>query len=156
MNTEILEKPLTYEEERGKPLPSLNHGIIQTNLILQFAQHREYRIVSELTLKIGGKDYTPDLSIYPQRAMDLEHDISKMTELPLSVVEIFSPQQGSQEVMDKVEIYLTQGVKSCWIVSPPLATISIRTADGYRKSFASGVIKDPATGLTADLGAVFA
>ena len=78
-----------------------------------------------------------------------------MTEMPLTVVEIFSPQQGSQDVMEKVDAYLANGVKSVWIVAPPLATITIRTADGHRESFVSDVARDPATGLTADLAAVF-
>jgi len=37
----------------------------------------------------------------------------------------------------------------------PLATITIRTADAHRESFVSGVARDAATGLTADLGALF-
>jgi len=153
--TALVEREISYQEERGKPMPSLNHGIVQMNLGAQFLKSRDYRVVSEVTLHLAGKDYTPDLAIFPQRALDLAHDISKVSEPPLTVVEIFSPQQGYQEVMDKVDAYLANGVKSVWIVSPPLATVSIRTSDGHQESFVSGLAKDPATGLTAELSAVF-
>ena len=51
MSTETLDKPLTYEEERGKPMPSSNHGAIQANLIVEFARQRDFRVYSELTLE---------------------------------------------------------------------------------------------------------
>src|SRR5947209_20628646 len=102
MNTATAVKPLTYEEERGKPMPSLNHGSIQANLICEFARNREFRVVSELTLNIHGTPYTPDVSVYPRAPLDLRRDVARPTDPPLLVVEIFSPQQGTQEVLDKV------------------------------------------------------
>lgn len=155
MSMETLDKPLTYEEERGKPMPSSNHGAIQANLIVEFARHRELRVYSELTLEIEGQHYTPDLSLYPREALDLRHDVIRRTDTPTTVVEIFSPTQGSQSVMEKVDVYFRHGVKSCWIVSPPLHTIKIITADGREETIHSGVAKDPVTELTADLTAAF-
>ncbi|MBI4664157.1 MAG: Uma2 family endonuclease [Verrucomicrobia bacterium] len=155
MNTEVLESPQTYEQERGKPMPSENHGIVQTNLAIELAKHKEYRVISELSLVLNDRPLTPDLSIYPRRPVDFRHDKIRLTDPPLTVVEIWSPTQEPQEVMNKVEAYLQSGVKSCWVVSPPQRTITIYTPDGGLKSFAEGQVKDPATGLTADLEAVF-
>lgn len=155
MSTASIETPLTYEEERGKPMPSLNHGIVQANLIGQFLANRDFRVVSELTLAMPGKPLTPDLSIYPRAPVDLRHDVSRHPDPPLLVVEIFSPQQGTQEVLDKVDAYFAFGVKSCWVVSPPMHSIQILTADGRETVLTSGTAIDPVTGLTADLGAVF-
>ena len=155
MSTATLEGPLSYEEERGKPVPSLNHGAIQTNLAMEFCKNRTYRVVSELTLDISGVRHTPDLSVHPRQALDLRHDVIRATTPPLLTVEIFSPQQGTQEVMDKVDAYFRFGVKSCWIVAPPLRTVRILTADGYEETFHTGTVKDPVTGLTANLEEVF-
>ncbi|MBI2949010.1 MAG: Uma2 family endonuclease, partial [Verrucomicrobia bacterium] len=119
MQTDVLEKPLSYEEERGKPMPSFNHGAIQANLIVEFARQRDFRVCSELSLELGGKPLTPDLSIYPREPLKLRHDEIKRLDAPLLVVEILSPTQGYQSVMDKVAAYFENGVKSCWIVSPP-------------------------------------
>jgi hypothetical protein len=155
MSTATVDKPLTYEEERGKPMPSLNHGAVQANLICEFARHRDFRVVSELTLALPAKPLTPDLSIYPRTALDLRHDVSRHPDPPLLVVEIFSPQQGTQEVLDKVDAYFAFGVKSCWVVSPPMHSIQILTADGRETVLTSGLATDPVIGLTADLATVF-
>ncbi|MFZ4763727.1 MAG: Uma2 family endonuclease [Roseimicrobium sp.] len=145
-----------YRAERGKPMPSENHAAIQMNLGVEFIRrHPELRPHGELTLNIGGKPYTPDISVYPRKPLDLAHDVSRKKEPPLTVVEIFSPQQGSQEIMDKVDVYFAHGVKSCWIVSPPLHTIQIRTATGYVAQFGHGIATDPDTGLSVDVDAVF-
>ena len=136
-------------------MPSLNHAAIQTNLGAEFIRHRDFRVLSELTLDIGGKSFTPDLSVYPRTPLDLRRDISRRADPPLLVVEIFSPQQGTQEVMDKVDAYFKHGIKSCWIVSPPMHSIQILTADDREIVLNSGVATDPITGLTADLAAVF-
>ena len=149
------EKPLTYEAERGKPMPSMNHSVIQTNLIVEFARQREFRVCSELSLELDGQPLTPDLSIYPREPLNLRRDIVKRTDPPLMVVEILSPTQGSQSVMEKVEVYFRAGVKSCWIVSPPFHTITLLRPDGTEEVVHDGVAKDTATGLTADLSAVF-
>jgi Uma2 family endonuclease len=155
MDSEVLPEPLSYEEERGKPMPSLNHGIVQANLGVEFMKHREFRVASEVTLSIGGKSYTPDLILIPRQAVNWHVDPPKQTEVPPLVVEIFSPMQGAQEIMDKVAIYLAHGVKSCWVVSPPLHTVKIMTADGREEVHHHGVITDPVLGMSADLDAVF-
>jgi Uma2 family endonuclease len=118
MVIETLERALTYEEERGKPSPSLNHGIAQANLTGEFLKNPNFLVSSELTLEFEGETYTPDLSVYPKEPLDWRHDQIRRTDPPLVVVEIFSPTQGPQTVMDKVEIYLRNGVKSCWLLSP--------------------------------------
>lgn len=155
MSSETLDRPLTYEEERGKPMPSSNHGAVQANLIGEFLKHRDYRVYSESSLEFEGRPITPDLSIYPRQQLDLRHDVIRRLDPPLLVVEIPSPTQGYQSIMDKVDIYFRNGVKSCWIVSPPLHTIKILTADGKEEAFSAGAVKDPVTGLTADISAVF-
>src|SRR2546422_5349731 len=109
MSIATVDKPLSYEEERGKPMPSFNHGAIQMNLGVEFTRNRLFRTVSELTLDINGKPYTPDLSVYARAPLNLRHDVSRSTEPPLLVVEILSPQQGAQGVMDKVDVYFAFG-----------------------------------------------
>ncbi len=154
----IAERPLTYEEERGKPMPSKNHAIIQGNLYAEFRKHREFRIVPEVRLELApGFPKTPDLSVYPRGDMDLDvwHDEIHLTSPPLLTVEIVSPIQGMQEIMDKVKFYLVHGVKSVWVVVPPLQQVSIFLPDNSFKNVDAGVAQDPATGLTANLAEVF-
>src|SRR5436309_9882227 len=155
MATVVPTRPLSYEEERGKPMPSRNHGRVQTNLILEFGHQQQFSTYSELTLFVAGTNYTPDISVYPREPADYRHDEASRADLPLVAVEIFSPSQSHQEVVEKAEVYLRNGVKSCWIVSPPLRTVTILLPDGREEVFHSGLAKDPITGLTADLVKVF-
>ena len=158
MSTATIEQPqpLTYEEERGKPMPSFNHSIVQTNLTVEFAKHREYRVHNELDLELDGRRLTPDLSIYIREPLDVRHDIIRQTEPPLVTVEILSPMQGTYPVMEKVEYYLKSGVKACWVVNPALRTITIYAADGTDHTFVPGQqAVDPAIGIAADVTAVF-
>ena len=136
-------------------MPSRNHGRVQTNLIAEFVQQRQFSIYSELTLNVSGTNYTPDISVYPQEAADYRHDEACRADLPLLAVEILSPTQSHQEVVEKAEVYLRNGVKSCWIVTPPLRTLTVLLPDGREEVFRSGVAKDPVTGMSADLAKVF-
>lgn len=54
-----------YERERGKSLPSKLHSVAQTNLIGQLLTYRPtFQVLSELTLRLDGRDLTPDVSVY--------------------------------------------------------------------------------------------
>jgi Uma2 family endonuclease len=155
MHPDVLEEPLTYEQERGKPMPSRNHAAAQMNIGVEFCKQPEFRELSEFTLEFEGRPYTPDLSLYPKQAVDwLEDEIRGQTP-PLAVVEIFSPTQGYQNVMEKLKVYFRNGVKSCWLVSPHLKTITIIGPDGQEENFVSGRALDSRTGLWADVAAVF-
>lgn len=153
---EYPEQTLSYEEERGKPMPSNNHSAVQVNLIGEFLKHREFRVQSELALEVGDRTYTPDLSIYRRQPIDFKHDQIQRADPPLVTVEILSPTQGFGSVMDKVDAYFRHGIQSCWIVTPPIQNVTILTPDGRQRSFSeTGVATDPAIGVTADLAVIF-
>ena len=151
------ERTLTYEEERGKPMPTKNHAKIQMRLGIELSKHPEFDCLSELTLELApGETKTPDLSVCPAEPMDLRHDVVRPSAPPLLAVEIVSPSQGLEEILEKVDFYLAHGVKSVWVVTPPLREVTIFLPDGSQQSHHGGVVRDPATGITADLEAVFA
>ena len=157
MSIDVLpERPLSYEEERGKPLPGKNHGIIQMLLGIQFAKHPEFEPAGEVTLElVPGDPKTPDIIVNPRQSLDLRQDNVRPADPPLLAVEIVSPSQGMQEIMDKVKFYLAHGVKSVWVVVPPLRAVTIFLPDGSQRNHHAGVVRDPAIGVTADLDAVF-
>ncbi|MCB0577823.1 MAG: Uma2 family endonuclease, partial [Phaeodactylibacter sp.] len=70
-----------YETERHKPMPSLNHSIIQANLIreLGLSYKKKYRIASELSLDLSDWPSVPDICIYPKMPLDLRQDVTTMT-----------------------------------------------------------------------------
>jgi Uma2 family endonuclease len=136
-------------------MPSRNHGLAQANLIFAFKRDGRFEVLSELTLELGGHSLVPDVSVYPRRPVDWNNDVVRETEPPLAVAEIFSPRQGYLDVMEHVAAYLEAGVKSVWVLVPPLRTITIYHAQEPPKTFSEGKAADSATGLEVEVGAVF-
>jgi len=145
-----------YERERGKPSPSLLHSVTQTNLLRQLVEYRpDFQPLSELTLRLGDRELTPDLSIYRDLDVDFTQDEIRMTEPPVLTIEISSPTQGIQDLVDKARFLLEHGGESCWIVQPPLRTITLFTPDMESTTYSSGTVTDPATDVELDVEDIF-
>ncbi|MCB0595753.1 MAG: Uma2 family endonuclease [Lewinellaceae bacterium] len=147
-----------YETERHKPMPSLNHSIIQANLIreLGLSYKDKYRIASELSLDLSDWPSVPDICIYPKMPLDLRQDVATMTEPPLCAIEIISPSQSLSELVGKAEKYFQYGVRSCWIVLLPLGNIYVFSSpDDYEIFRATDTLKDPALDIALPLAEVF-
>ena len=145
-----------YERERGKPMPSKLHSVAQTNLTGQLLSYRpDLQVLSELTLHLGDRDLTPDLSVYRDLDVDFTQDETRMAEPPLLTIEISSPTQGIQDLVDKARFMMEHGVQSCWIVQPPLRTVTVFTPDMESTTYSSGTIADPATEVKVDVDDIF-
>jgi Uma2 family endonuclease len=148
-----------YEIERGKPMPSKNHSLLQSNLMgLLWSKYRnEFSIMPELSLALPGvQPMVPDISIYPKQQYNAFQDEIKVTQPPITVIEILSPRQSIDTFGEKFEAYFAAGVKSCWFVQPMVDTIFVITPDKNISLFHKGVLTDPATGITLDVNDVFA
>ena len=101
---EVTEQLSDYELERGKPMPSKNHGLVQGNMTIALGikYRKEYSFLTELTLEFGEKNYVPDICIYPKQTYDGRNDEIRVTAPPLTAIEILSPKQGSEEIMKKL------------------------------------------------------
>lgn len=148
-----------YEIERNKPMPSLNHSIIQTNLItelrVRYKQH--YRVASELSLDLSDWPSVPDICLYPFKPLDLQNDQVAVSEPPLCTIEIISPSQSLNELVDKARAYFQHGVQSCWIVLLPLGNIYVFSSpDQYKIFRATETLVDPKMDVSIPLSEVFA
>jgi Uma2 family endonuclease len=158
METLVLTYPeVDYETERGKPMPSRNHAIIQNNLVgLFFMNYRKkYRFMSEISLELEDWKSVPDIAIFPSMEVNFFHDDIRLSDAPLGVIEILSPTQGMQELGDKAENYFQYGVKSVWIVIPNLHSVVIYSSAFEFQMFASGIAKDATLDIEIDLSEVF-
>lgn len=145
-----------YERERGKPTPSKLHSVAQTNLTIALSSYGpKYSVLSELTLELDGRELTPDLSVYGDLEVDFTQDEVRMTEPPLLTVEIGSPTQGIQELIDKIRFLLNHGVQSCWLVQPQLRTITVYTEDMESKTYSEGTVADPTLDIEVTIEDVF-
>ncbi len=145
-----------YELERGKPMPSLNHSILQSRLTIALGRYSEYDIPTELSLELTAGKGTPDLCIYPATIHDFFNDQIRFKEPPLLTIEILSPKQSLDDLKDKIfDIYFPSGVKSCWIVVPTLKMIAVFSPNQGVTNYIGGIIKDPVIGVEVDMKEVF-
>ncbi len=147
-----------YEIERDKPMPSKNHALLQDNIsfALNLSYRSAYSILPEIALGTPGKGSVPDLAVYPKLNLDVRHDVTRLSEPPLVAIEILSPEQNIQDLIEKTDRYFAFGVKSCWIVLPSLKTIIVYSGpDTFEYVKANAILKDPNTSFELDLSKVF-
>jgi len=136
--------------------PSYHHAYLSSHLIIALSRLKEYSIFSELTLQIDGKDYIPDICLYPKRQIKFASgDILKMTEMPLLAIEVLSPTQGMLEIVDKFRIYFAAGIKSCWLIIPMAQSVVIYNSIEDAKTFNSGDLIDAAMSIQLPIVAIF-
>jgi Uma2 family endonuclease len=147
-----------YELERGKPMPNLTHGSLQANLIIQIALKygSEYRIASEVALATEPTGTTPDIVLYPSRELNFINEVSKQTIAPLLAIEIQSPLQSIDEMIDKAIQFFDFGVKSCWVVVPAMKGIAVYTdSEHYQFFHHDDLLKDNTLNIEIELSKVF-
>lgn len=125
------------EEHKEPELGSRNHSFVQARITSLLSNDERFSVFVELSLDTRQIDLTqlglnakselkPDVCIYPKNVgFNEEIDELKMSEMPLLAIEIISPKQGINEILMKFKTYFALGVKSCWLVIPPLKSISV-------------------------------
>lgn len=147
-----------YELERGKPMPSLNHSIVQQNIGsgLWNRLRQTHTITSELNLELNGKKMVPDLAIFPKLTPDMQYDVLWVQDFPLTTIEILSPKQDLDSLLEKARLFLAAGVKSCWIVLPAVGTLAVFTGPTTYRSFTNGsAVVDEVLGVEIPLVDIF-
>ncbi len=148
-----------YEIERGKPMPSFNHSAIQLNTGIALASRyrTKYRFTSETSLELEGWGSTPDVLIFPPMPLNLKADKIRVKESPLGVIEILSPTQSLNDLVDKADLYFENGVKSCWIIIPSMGGVAIYAAPGKYTFFnENDTARDQVLGLEVPVAELFA
>ncbi|MCU0393992.1 MAG: Uma2 family endonuclease [Thermoflexibacter sp.] len=157
---EVLEQALTaYEIERNKPMPNLTHGAIQANLVFELKSlyRKLYRIASEVSLDTLPVGSTPDVVIYPPLSLDFISEPARRSDAPLVTIEIQSPSQSLEQMVDKTDLYFQFGVKSCWIILPSLqAALVFDRPSNYKFFYVYETLHDPNLNINIPLADIFA
>lgn len=159
----LADQPLSdYETERDKPMPNMTHGAIQANLIFELKTllGMRFRFASEVTLNTKPSASTPDILLSPPEKLDFLHAPSKRTAPVEAVIEILSNSQSISLAVEKAIAYFEFGVKSCWIVLPPIKAILVFNTPGhpdiYRFFNENAEIVDEALDIRLPIEKVFA
>ena len=136
--------------------PSYHHSYLCTKVARALDTLETHTVLTELTLAILEKDYVPDVSVYPKRSINfLGEDTVRMTEMPITAIEILSPSQTLQDALDKFKIYFKAGIKSCWLVVPATQTVTVYSEPNEGRVFHSGELVDPALNIRIPVEAIF-
>ena len=151
-----------YEIERNKPMPSLNHGIVQANIIGLFflLYFKQYRLISELSTKLDEQKQVPDIAIYSKDNINVQfnalNDQITTSEVPLCTIEILSPTQSLSELTNKAKRYFKNGVQSYWLILPEMRTIYVFSSiDEYEVYSKEEILLDKVLNVELKLTEVF-
>lgn len=140
-------------------MPSRNHSRAAHNLSVLLDKFKDrFSIYQQLSLGLEGWQTIPDLCLYPRGALssDWLSDEDEVKLPPVLVIEILSPKQNIQPLVDKIRIYGQHGVKSCWLVEPATRVVSVFPMSGGSRAFAQGNLRDEATGIEIPIDQIFA
>ncbi len=152
------------EAEEFDDMGSHNHAMVQANLAYLFKRLATYTVFIELSLDVSHLDreryqvkgeLVPDVALYPKRSLSLPHDILRMTEMPLLVVEILSPRQGTASILEKFEAYFALGISSCWLVDPLTQTVHVYQSATDRATFSTGEVVDTSLDIRMPISEIF-
>ena len=131
-------------------MPSRNHSRAAHNLSVALARFNDrFSIHQQLSLDLAGWQAIPDLALFPKGALpsDWLSDEDEVSVPPLLVIEILSPKQNLQPLIDKLREYARRGVKSCWLVEPATRVISVFPAAGGSRAYTDGLLRDEIAGI---------
>ena len=139
-------------------MPSLNHSIICQNLGVAFAPFRDrVSIHQTLSLNLDGWLCVPDVCVYPAGVLHARSrsDLNEVTVAPALVIEVLSPMQNLQPLLDKVRQYHEHGVESCWIVIPGSRTVAVYPKTGPSNAVSTGTVSHQQFVIEVSLADIF-
>ena len=147
------EETIEEQENSERETPTLNHSYICSQIMRQLLPIEEIEVLPELTLAIGN-GITPDISIYPRNAInpDFWSDITRFEQPPLIAIEVISPSQNIQTLLEKAKILVQSGTKVVWTIEPFSHSIWV-TNEKETKLFYNTKIESE--GITVDFQKIF-
>ena len=147
------------EIQEGRPRPSRNHARTAHRLSVLLDRFSDrFAVYQQLSVNLDGWQTVPDVCLYPKGALseDWLTDDDEVVAPPVLVIEVLSPKQNLQPLVDKIREYGRRGVKSCWLVEPATRVVSVFPASGGSRAFAEGNLRDEATGIEVPIERIFA
>jgi Uma2 family endonuclease len=144
---------ITGEFPEEQEMPSFNHSYICNRILRQLFEDPKIDALPELTLNID-KGITPDISVYPSEKIkaDFLKDFPKYSEMPILAIEVISASQNIQDLLEKAEMLILNGIKSVWTVEPFTNTIFVTDSKGTKKASLQLIESE---GITVDFQKIF-
>lgn len=145
--------PETQTPETVSPMPSLNHSYLCMEILRQLIAQPHLQPMVELTLDID-KGLTPDISVFEQNQIrpNFLKDVVRCPQMPRLAIEVISPRQAIEDVLDKAPVLLQAGVGAVWTIEPYGKSIFVATEAG-NAIFHDAVVETQ--GIQVDFSQVF-
>lgn len=105
-----------------KPMPKTRHSILQKRLLSEVDNHSDdYTALPELRCSFGGRSVVPDISVIAWNRIQINEagePEDNFTEAPDWAIEILSPEQKANRVIDNLLHCLQHGSKLGWMLDP--------------------------------------
>ncbi len=100
------------DNSRDEKMPSLNHSYTCFQLMRQLMGNENIYPLPELTLDIAN-GVTPDISVFPKEHIspNFFNDIIKFRQAPVLAIEVISPTQSIQAMLEKARMLVSGGSK---------------------------------------------
>ncbi len=115
-----------------KPMPQGKHSRIQTGLsaaINQISESQKLALaLTELRCTFGNRSLVPDIAVFEWKNIPLDdaQEIMNSFNIPPDwVIEILSPQQSPNSVINKIIFCLNHGTKLGWFIDPEDRSVMI-------------------------------
>lgn len=155
-----------FHVPEAEDMGSINHSYLQSKIGALFHNMHDYVPLTELTVDSSsikgefavGDGIIPDIAVYRRDefgAINWHKDSIKAANIPSLVIEILSPMQAVQQLIDKLAIYFRLGVSSCWLVYPSSKTVAVYSEPYEARSFTSGEIIDENLQLRLSVDQIF-
>lgn len=102
-----------------KPMPQGKHSIIQTQLTSAINQvGSQHLALTELRCTFGGRSLVPDIAVFERSRIPIDEDgeIANKFDYPDWTIEILSPKQAPNRVINNIIFCLNQGTKLGWFI----------------------------------------
>jgi Uma2 family endonuclease len=105
-----------------KPMPKIRHSILQKRLLTVIDSHSEdYTALPELRCTFGGRSVVPDVAVVAWNRIPLNEQgepEDNFVEPPDWTIEILSPEQNANRVIDNILHCLRHGCQLGWLIDP--------------------------------------
>lgn len=154
-----METPVALSTDlEDEKMSSYNHSELQSHLsfLLRLAYRSQYSILTELDFEFASGKTRPDLCILPKRQADWLIDEIVVQDVPITTIEILSPEQSLNSLVERVyKKHFPAGVKTVWIVSPTIQVVTIFLPNRQSINFTEGLVNDPVTGIQLSVSEIF-
>jgi Uma2 family endonuclease len=125
-----------------KPTPKTRHSILQKRLLMEIDSHSEsYTALPELRCTFAGRSIVPDIAVIAWERIQVNEagePEDNFTEAPDWSIEILSPEQKANRVIDNLLHCLKHGCRLGWMLDPDDYSILVFT-QGQNPSVCRGV-----------------